>query len=204
MTTIIGAISASHVIKRKQQPHPLTPATPSILSSVSFVTVERGGVCENTLLQQDPLQPVAIRRCLLESARDAGERAEIELMDIPQGLTNFRVGDLHVKTRKAMMMTRGKDAVDTWCSWQEEGPTKTTTFRFWTSPPSIDLSDFIVALCANTAKESTVHYEASVMPSEQGSWTKGVIDQGDASPKTGFYRVSQRVGGSVQADCNPP
>ena len=62
----------------------------------------------------------------------------------------------------------------------------------------MDLSDFIVALCPAEGK-STVHYEASVLPS--GTWTKGVIDQGDASLRTGFYRVSHKVAnGSVQAD----
>ena len=187
-TTIIGAISAKHVACCLQRKPPLAPTAPGNLSGVSFVTVERAGVCEKAFLQQDPLHPKAIRRCLLETARDAEERSEVERLHIAPGLTTFRVGDMHVRTRRAMMT---KDpVVDTWCSWVEGG-----AFRFWTSPPTIDLSDFVVAALGaegDDAEGAVVHYEASVLPSEQGTWTKGVIDRGGGAPKMAFYRISRR------------
>ena len=184
MTTIIGAVSASHISKKQNNRPPLTPAIPAILSSVVLVTVERKGtvVCHCLIPQKG--HATALRRCLLSSVCSPEERATVEKLDIAPTLTNFRVGDLSVKAKKAMMMKSGD--VTTWCAWTVD---QEDTMQFWTSPPSVDLSDFVVALCPNAA--ATVHYEASLMVSEQGSWMRGIIEH-STSKRTGFYRISQR------------
>jgi len=195
-TIIVGAISASQIARRKKKQQQINPAIAAVLKSVTFVTVERkpDATFYHALIQDTPLQPIAIRRCLLASTCNPSERADVERLDIAPGLTNFRMTigggktELQARTHKAMMMR--KPGIATWCTWNAMTPEKDSTpVQFWTTHIDVDISDFVHEILPMVTA-TTVHYEASVVQTEQeSSWTKGIIEYG--GQKMGFYRILQ-------------